>query len=146
MKMEDIICFISGVFLSLVTALFGDWTVNVQVLLIFMGFNIISGLIRAYHQKSNNSASGGISSRALLEGLTKNMLPLILVSVAHWCDILLEINYVMNMAGYAFIGHYLLSIIENYTVVAGNPPKIFEKVLDIIGDMEEDMKEDGKDD
>lgn len=141
MKMEDLICFIGGVFGSLVTALFGDFSVSVKVMLLFMGFNIISGAIRAIHQKSAKSKHGGLSADAMLKGLSVKVMMMILLSAAHWSDILLEINYVKNCVGYALIAHELLSILQNYTIVAGNPPKVFEKVIDIIQDMNEDMEE-----
>ena len=130
------LCLAIGNFTALGSTLFGEFTVSIKALLLFMLFNIASGIIRAFHQKSERSKSGGVSSNAFLRGLTSKVMVLILLSAAHWCDILLGINYIMNAAGYAFIAHELLSIIENYTLLAGNPPKIFEKVLDMIEEKE----------
>lgn len=122
-----------SIFASFLTELlFGGFTIELKVLLIFMLFDIISALICAGRGASKKNETGHISSEAFYTGIAKKLLTLILCSVAHLCDKLLGINYAMNACMYGFIANELISIIENYTLIVDEPPLVFKKILEVL--------------
>lgn len=111
--------------------LFGGFTMEVKYLLALMAMDILFGMAGAMLGKSGKSVHGGLSSYAMWKGIVKKLETLGICAVAHFLDQILGLNYVMNACMYAFMSQEVLSMLETYTVTAGNPPEILKKVIDI---------------
>lgn len=119
--------------------LFGGFKLEIKYLMALMLMDILFGMAGAVLGKSGKSVHGGLSSYAMWKGIIKKVETLGICALAHFLDTILQLNYVMNACVYAFMAQEALSIIETYTVTAGNPPEILKKVVDIAwkkGDIE----------
>lgn len=111
---------------------FGGYTVELKALLVFMAFDILTGVMTALYGHSNKSEHGALSSYRLWRGLCKKVVTLFVLSCSHYCDVILDINYVFNACAYPMIAGELVSILENYCLLAGNPPAVLTKVLEVM--------------
>lgn len=95
-----------GVFLQ---HFFGEWNNQMEVLLIFMVVDYLTGLSAAFIQ--NNVY---LDSRKGFKGIVKKIVILCLVVLAHQIDILIGQNTLTrNVVLFFFIGNEGLSILEN---------------------------------
>lgn len=119
--------------------LFGGFTMEVKYLLALMAMDILFGMTGAMLGKSGKSVHGGLSSYAMWKGIVKKLETLGICALAHFLDQFLGLNYIMNACMYSFMAQEALSMLETYTVTAGNPPEILKKVIDMAwkkGDIE----------
>lgn len=120
--------------------LYGGFTLEIKVILLFMAFDIVTGVLTAAFGKSQKSENGAISSYKLWRGLCKKIVTLLVLSCSHYCDILLGTNYVFNACAYPMIAGEIVSILENYCLFSGNPPAVLTTILDVMktkGEVEE---------
>lgn len=88
---------------------FGEWNNQMEVLLIFMVVDYLTGLSAAFIQ--NNVY---LDSRKGFKGIVKKIVILCLVVLAHQIDILIGQNTLTrNVVLFFFIGNEGLSILEN---------------------------------
>lgn len=112
--------------------LFGGLQQNLIILLAVMLIDVLFGATSAWLAKSPKTENGGFSSEAMLHGFMKKILTLGLISVAHFCDVILGINYLYNACVIAFIAQECFSIIETYALVVEEPPEILVRGLELL--------------
>jgi toxin secretion/phage lysis holin len=87
--------------------LFGGWSTLIQILVIFIVIDYVTGLIAAGYQ-------GKLSSRIGFKGIAKKVMIFALVAVAHLIDRALGDNHLFRDATiYFYLANELLSILEN---------------------------------
>ena len=102
----------------LIDFLFGGFSMVLQVLLILMIFDYLTGLLTALSSKSRKTASGKLSSKAGFRGLCKKVVILIICAVAFQLDKILNANNMLFIGVSCFYcSNEVLSIIENAIVL-----------------------------
>lgn len=92
---------------SLVSYLFGGWSVILEVLLIFMIFDYLIGMIAA-------GIEGKLSSTVGLKGILRKIGIFLLVGAAHLVDLVLgNSNLFRDAAAFFYLANELLSMVEN---------------------------------
>lgn len=106
--------------------LFGEWNVAIQVLVIFMALDILTGMVRAFVQKE-------LSSKESWRGVGKKSLVFVVIAVAHQLDRLTGTGATIRGAVVLFYcASEGLSIIEN-VAAAGLPlPEILKNALKLL--------------
>lgn len=135
---QGIFSSIVGVSGSVIVALFGGWSASLTTLLIFMGMDIIAGLIVAglFH-KSNKSKTGSLDSKAGWKGLARKGVTLLIVIVAHRLDMLIGSSYIKDAVCIAFITNEAISLLENAGLMGIPIPKFLTKAIDVLKDRNE---------
>lgn len=117
-----------GVVGSAIATAFGGLSVGIQVLLIFITLDYISGLVVAgVFKKSGKTEKGALESRAGWKGLVKKVFTLALVLVAYQMDRLMigGGTFVSDAVILFFIVNEGLSILENIGIMGVPlPPKL----------------------
>lgn len=93
---------------GVVTYLCG-WDKPLEVLLVLMGIDYVSGLIAA----QVNPHLNGLSSKRGFKGICKKVLILSVVAMAHWMSNLMDGDAARAFVIWFFIGNEGLSILEN---------------------------------
>lgn len=97
---------------AIIGYLFGGWDVLIQVLLIFVIVDYVTGIIAG-------GANGELNSKIGFKGILKKVMIFIIVAVAHWVDIAVgsatgeEIAIFRDATIFFYVANELLSIIEN---------------------------------
>lgn len=115
--------------------LFGGWSQLLQILLVFIVLDYLTGIIAA-------AIKGNLSSDVGLKGIPKKVLILIMVAVGHLIDLALGGNSHLTRDAVIFfyLANELLSIIEN-TGRAGLPiPPIIRRALRIFQEKKDTPK------
>ena len=107
--------------------LFGGWDMMLQVLLIFIAFDLLTGVMAAFKKKD-------VSSDVYLYGAIRKVGILILVSIGHLLDIVMHFEDPMVRTAVIFwlIAREGISILENLGVMGVNIPEILEEALRIL--------------
>lgn len=118
-----------GVIVSILLFAFGELTTPLLVLLIFMGMDYITGLIKAYITKQ-------LSSKVGLKGLFKKILILIIVSFCCMIDKLTGTSGLLrNFVIFYYIVNEGLSILENISASGIElPDKLKDALLQVSKD------------
>ena len=118
-----------GVIVSILLFAFGELTTPLIVLLIFMGMDYITGLIKAYITKQ-------LSSKVGLKGLFKKILILIIVSFCCMIDKLTGTSGLLrNFVIFYYIVNAGLSILENISASGIElPDKLKDALLQVSKD------------
>lgn len=132
--MKKVILSVAGLFGSAVSVLFGGWTMALTTLTLFMGVDLISGLICAGVFKASRKTPGGrLSSKAGFKGLAKKCMMMLCVLVGARLDILLGMEYVKDGICIAFTLNELLSIVENAGIMGVPIPKVITDAIELLG-------------
>lgn len=92
---------------AVVGYLFGGWDVLLQILLVFVCIDYVSGLLAA-------GVEGKLSSKVGFKGIAKKVMIFALVAVAHMIDkVLGESHIFRDSVIFFYLGNELLSILEN---------------------------------
>jgi len=105
--------------------LLGGWDIALQVLVILVVIDYITGLIAAWYECCLNSNTG-------LWGISKKIFLFVPIVIAYWLDILLEQEILRNMAIFFYISNEGLSILENLARLGVKIPDFLRKALDLI--------------
>lgn len=132
MFMKETICMIAGVVGGVITTLLGGWDSALATLVVFMGIDLVTGVVTAVMGKSKHSISGSLSSKAGWVGLAKKFCILLMVVVGVRIDILIGTNYIRDTVCISFCLNELLSIIENTTLMGIPFPPAFKKAIDVL--------------
>ena len=114
--MKDTICLIAGIVGGFIATLLGGWDSALATLVVFMGIDLVTGVVTAVMGKSKHSSSGSLSSKAGWVGLAKKFCILLMVVVGVRIDILIGTNYIRDTVCISFCLNELLSIIEKIQV------------------------------
>lgn len=124
--MEDIIKLIIASGFSIVSPLFGGWPALLQVLVVFIVIDYVTGLIAAAYR-------GKLCSRVGFKGIGKKIIILALVAVAQGIDIITGgNNYFRDAVIYFYIINEIISIIENAGRVGLPIPKILKGFVEAL--------------
>lgn len=120
------------------TAIFGGWSQGLNVLLICMVIDFITGVVGALMSKSLKTDSGGINSKVTWKGLIKKITTLLIVALGCQLDQLLGTEIIQSACIYGFIFNEVTSIVENTAIIGVPMPNIITKALDMIKAKEND--------
>ena len=121
-----------------IAQLFGGWSNDMTTLLVFMGIDIVMGLmIAAIWQNSKKSLTGALNSVTMWKGLCRKGGSLLIVLVACRLDISLGTNYIRQAVIIALIVNESISIIENAGDMGIPIPKVIIKAIDVLKQKED---------
>lgn len=136
---QNIIVTVSGFVGGLITALFGGWDSSLTTLFAFGCVDFVTGVIVALvFKKSPKTASGGLKSSKMAEGLFRKIMIFILVAVGHRIDLMFGTEYIMSGICIAFMVNELISIVENAGLMGVPIPEVLKKAIDILDSKKED--------
>ena len=131
--MKDHFLFLFGFMGSFLTALFGEFTYMLALLLFACVLDLASGLIVAgVFKTSAKTSSGGLSSNTMSKGISKKIMIISLVALGHLLDLALGVNIIMQGIMVTFILNEILSITENMALMGLKIPSVLTKALDIL--------------
>jgi len=133
------------------SAIFGEWSSDLQALIVLMCIDFITGLMVAgLFQKSPKTFSGGLSSKECVKGIAKKTGELMLVAAAYQSEILLSESYSIPIRAYvisALCAAEIISIMENagaMDILPESVQKIFRKVIDALNKKSGDDDKEGE--
>lgn len=130
-KVFDNFNYIVGGVVSLITTLYGGFTMGVQVLLIFAICDWITGVFTSIVLgKSDKTVNGTYSSKVGFEGICRKVLMFIFVMLAHQVDLLVGTDYLKDAICIAFILNECYSMLENAKLWGLSIPTTIIEVLE----------------
>lgn len=130
-KVFDNFNYIVGGVVSLITTLYGGFTMGVQVLLIFAICDWFTGVFTSIVLgKSDKTVNGTYSSKVGLEGICRKVLMFIFVMLAHQVDLLVGTDYLKDAICIAFILNECYSMLENAKLWGLSIPTTIIEVLE----------------
>lgn len=118
---------------SAIAGLFGGWDAAMSTLLIFMGLDILTGLIvAAVFKKSSKTEGGRLSSKEGFKGLCRKFVILFFVLIAHRLDLLMGVDYIKDFTIIFFCVNETISIIENAGTMGLPIPPIIQKAIEVL--------------
>lgn len=125
-RMETIVKSIIGVSGALAGYLWGEWTVLLNVLLVFVVIDYLSGLVAAGFE-------GKISSNEGLKGIAKKVFIFAIVAVAHLVDTAIGDGHLFRDAAiFFYVANELISILENAGRIGLPIPQAIQKAVEIL--------------
>lgn len=124
-----------GLFISGITFLFGGWTDTMTMLAIILVIELVTGIAGAWNQET-------INSKKLKHGLLGKGLIFIVLILAHFIDVILNVgNVFVTAAVIWYIGTESVSIMENLQKLGVKfPPFIVDKFEQMISDSEKNTE------
>ena len=111
----------------------GGWTSDMQTLLIFMGIDIVMGLLIAgFWKKSTKSETGTVNSTSMAKGLIRKGVYLLIILLAYRLDKSLGTDYIRTAVIIAFIVNESISIIENAGIMGVPIPNVITKAIEVL--------------
>jgi toxin secretion/phage lysis holin len=89
-----------------ITAVLGGWDTALQVLVLFVVMDYITGLIAAWYEKK-------LDSRIGFRGIAKKILLFVPVALGYWLDVLLGQEILRSLAIWFYLANEGLSMLEN---------------------------------
>lgn len=109
-----------------VTFLFGGWSALLSVLVAFVFFDYISGVVAA-------SAEGKLKSKVGLIGIARKVFIFGMVAVAHLVDTALgDQNFVRDATIFFYLANELLSIIENAGRIGLPVSELIKRAVEVL--------------
>ena len=130
--MKSTIASIAGVFGGLVATFFGVWTEGLQVLVVCMIIDFITGILTAIMNKSLKTESGKLNSTITCKGLVKKLTTLVLVGMSYQLERISGFNGIKDIVVIGFIVDESISILENASLMGIPIPNVLKKVLDVL--------------
>lgn len=134
-SVKEKICTIIGVAGGAVVAALGGWDTSMQLLVIAMIVDYMTGVaVAAVWHKSAKSENGALESRAGFKGLIRKGCIIALVLIAHYMDLAIGTQYIRDALVIGFATNEIISILENLSLMGIQYPEIIKKALDIMQD------------
>lgn len=110
--------FLAGGTMVFTTAIIGGWHITLQVLLVLMGVDVVSGMMKGW-------SKGDFASKAMREGLKHKAGFFLVLILANQVDIIAGGGYntIRNIVASFYIGVEGISIIENLGLLGVPVPK-----------------------
>ena len=141
---QDYVCIAAGVVGTFLVKALGGWDESLTALMVFMTIDYITGvMVAAVFQNSPKTESGGIESKAGWQGLCRKCVTLLFVIIAHYLDLMLNVDYVRNGVIIGFLTNELISIVENAGLMGIPLPPVITKALDVLKN-QKGVKKNGK--
>lgn len=116
-----------------VAALFGGWDYAMQLLVIAMAVDYISGvMVAGVWHKSTKSESGKLESRAGFKGLCRKGMIIGLVLIAHYMDLAIGTQYIRDAIVIGFAANEIFSILENLGLMGIEYPPVIRNALEAL--------------
>lgn len=127
------VCATIGMIGAAVTSLLGGWDYGMQLLVIAMAVDYISGvMVAGVWHKSNKTKSGKLESRAGFKGLCRKGMILGLVLVAHYMDLAIGTQYIRDAIVIGFAANEIFSILENLGLMGVQYPAVIKNALEVL--------------
>ena len=130
------LCSAIGVVGSFIAKGLGGWDDAILTLIIFMIIDFVMGLLCALvFGKSDKSENGALSSAACWRGLVKKVCTLLIVVMAHYIDVISDLDFVRNAVVIAFCVAESISIMETAGLMGILPEgvqKVLMKAIDVL--------------
>lgn len=111
---------------SIVGYLFGGWHTLLQILLVFVAIDYLTGMIAAGYEGKLNSSVG-------FRGIAKKVMIFAIVAVGHMIDTALGENHIFRDAViYFYLANELLSILENAGRTGLPIPNVIKNAVDVL--------------
>jgi toxin secretion/phage lysis holin len=122
---------LSGVLTAIISAL-GGWDMAIQALFAVMVIDIITGLLVALvWKKSGKTATGAVESKAMLKGLCRKFVMILIVFIANLIDSSMGLNGILRTGSILFFtGNEGLSIVENVGIMGVPLPKFLKEAFE----------------
>ena len=135
---EGVLAFV-GMVGGLIALAFGGWDIALQVLIIFMAIDYVTGVVVAgVFKKSKKGDCYGLNSAKGLKGLFKKGMMLLIVLIGFKLDALLGTDFIKYAVIIAFISNELISITENACLMGVPVPDVIKKAIDILNNKKGD--------
>lgn len=130
---------IVGMLVGIFTALLGGWDTALQVLLILMSIDILSGIIKAWYVKE----LGGFSSKKFREGLLNKAAYFLVLILAYQIDVMLGNGEPIIRTGATiyYIAVEGSSLLENMGAMGVPIPSVIKKNLSVLKDLGDKTEE-----
>lgn len=116
-----------------IKSLFGTVNNELKTLLIFILIDLITGVIVAgVFKKSRKTFTGALKSSEMTKGICNKIGIILLVIIAHYIDITLNISCIMYATEVALIIEETLSIIENIGLMGVPIPTVITNSIDLL--------------
>lgn len=132
MEIKGILAVLVSVVGTSITFVLGDWDLALTVLVVVMGLDFVSGILRAVHEGTLSSVRGR-------KGVIKKFGLLLVVVLANLMDMLFAVGdpVFRTLAVYFYIAIEGISFLENlHAVDVLIPKKLKEKLEQILGEVE----------
>lgn len=121
--MKNTINFVTGTLATTLVYFFGGWDIAIQMLLIIIVLDYITGICKAIYNKKVNSSIG-------LKGIVKKVGYLVIVGVAAMLDrIVGDTGAIRSLVIYFFVANEGISILENW---GGMGLPLPQKIIDTL--------------
>jgi toxin secretion/phage lysis holin len=131
--MKQIFCSILGAIGSAAAYLFGGWDTAMITLVIFMGIDILSGLIVAgVFKKSPKTETGTLKSNAGYKGLCRKFMIFFYVLIATRLDIMIGGSFIRDAVIIGFIVNETISITENAGLMGIPLPAAITNAIELL--------------
>lgn len=118
---------------AVVTTLLGGWNAAMQLLVVSMVVDYISGvMVAGVWHKSEKSESGRLESRAGFKGLCRKGMIIGLVLVAHYMDLAIGTQYIRDAIVIGFAANEIFSILENLGLMGIEYPPTIKNALEAL--------------
>lgn len=131
-KIENVYGLAAGVLGGFITTVFGGWTQGIQILLIMMLIDMISGITSAVLCKSTKTKTGALNSYITWKGICKKLATLLMVGMAYQLDLALNTTIIRDATVIFFVFNEGTSIIENMGNIGVPLPSVIKKALDLL--------------
>ena len=130
---------VAGAAGAFILGLFGGWDQAMTALIIFMGIDILTGLmVAAVFKSSQKTTCGTLSSKTMAMGLCRKGAMLLIILGCAQLDNILMTQYIRNAVIFAFCANEFLSIIENVGLMGVNFPPFLVKAIELLKSKSED--------
>ncbi len=131
---KNIVVATAGLIGSAIASAFGGFGVALQVLVVFIVIDYLTGLVVAgVFKKSGKSEQGALESKAGWKGLVKKVFTLVLVLVAAQVDRLIgQGSLVRDAVILSFVVNEGLSILENVGLMGAPMPEKLKEALEML--------------
>ncbi|MET3549176.1 toxin secretion/phage lysis holin [Paenibacillus favisporus] len=117
---------LSTAFGAIAGYLFGGWNVLINLLLILVVVDWLTGFGVAW-------VNGQLMSRKGFYGIARKIAVFMMVTVAHFIDVVLgNLKYFQNAVIFFYLANELLSILENVGRMGLPIPKVFQRAIEIL--------------
>ncbi len=131
--MKNTILAAVGITGSVIAKLLGGWDTALQVLIIFMAVDYISGLaVAGIFKKSNKTETGALESKAGWKGLCRKGMTLLIVLVAAQLDNITGAGVIRNAVIIGYVANEALSILENAGLMGIPIPNKLKDAIDVL--------------
>lgn len=122
-----------GIIGGVISKAIGGWDSALQILVIFMAIDYLTGLLVAgVFKKSKKSKTGALESYAGFKGLCRKGMALLMVLVAHKLDLMTGTDIVRDAVIIAYIVNETISIVENAGAMGAPVPPIVQKAIETL--------------